>query len=393
MTNISLEEKVQRIGAALGERVSQTGRCRWMDINGIRYRYADDIDTLMIISGDKNQLIEPSVIDQINALPDGVKVIFNLGYSSNVTGLNLLLQAFTYNECNKDVIIDITHVNMKNKDNIFLDDLPSNVKVSNTEAFSSIPNFFGKSDFDYWLLNIDESRFCDLVEKLDSVSRKRALDLQDIVYSFYAKNEDVLERLSDREKCDFVYAWLRKNTRFAGDRVETLSTGEQRPIGAQISDPIETYRTGQGVCTGRSRLFKALLNNRYLNVNCFLVDGSISLTGHEWCEVYFDDGCRLYYDANLPLGDPTKLPAAYSIRDDNDAKRNGFGLVDNGLLALPERYNGMRVIPSMPPRWEIPVPPRKTPPELPKRRQPLPPREKPLVVQKQKMPLPPRRDK
>ena len=347
----------------------------------------------MIISGDKNQLIEPSVIDQINALPDGVKVIFNLGYSSNVTGLNLLLQAFTYNECNKDVIIDITHVNMKNKDNIFLDDLPSNVKVSNTEAFSSIPNFFGKSDFDYWLLNIDESRFCDLVEKLDSVSRKRALDLQDIVYSFYAKNEDVLERLSDREKCDFVYAWLRKNTRFAGDRVETLSTGEQRPIGAQISDPIETYRTGQGVCTGRSRLFKALLNNRYLNVNCFLVDGSISLTGHEWCEVYFDDGCRLYYDANLPLGDPTKLPAAYSIRDDNDAKRNGFGLVDNGLLALPERYNGMRVIPSMPPRWEIPVPPRKTPPELPKRRQPLPPREKPLVVQKQKMPLPPRRDK
>ena len=74
-------------------------------------------------------------------------------------------------------------------------------------------------------------------------------------------------------------------------------------------------------------------------------------------------------------------------------RRNGFGLVDNGLLALPERYNGMRVIPSMPPRWEMPVPPRKTLPELPKRRQPLPPREKPLVVQKQKMPLPPRRDK
>lgn len=400
MNDINLERKLQRIDIALGMNAHRVDMYSWEDENNVCYRYDPEVNSLIVYG---RQSIDPTIIEQINALPAGVNAEFWTGLDSlNVAGLNSLLQALSYGKCNKNVIIDMVDMAIKNKDDFSFDNLPSNVKISNTGHCTESYPYFGMNNFDTWLLNIEESRFYDLVEKLSPVSKKRALALHNIVYSFYDKYADVLGKLSDKEKCDFVYAWLRKNTRFAGENVRMLD-GIPVPSCGEVSDPIETYRTGKGVCSGRSRLFKALLNNRYLNINCFLVTGTFGNTGHEWCEVYFDDGTRLYYDANLPLSDPTKLTAAYSIRDDNDARRNGFGVVDDEPLSLRERSHGNRSdsptrpsnvpplpprVPPLPPRNVPPLPSRNVPP-LPSRVPPLPARNVPPLPSRVP-PLPPK---
>ena len=329
---------------------SMRHRNSWLDIYGITYILNDN--TLIIINSSNEQLIPSTIVSHINALPEGVRVIIELN-QDNSQNLNLLLDAFTKEKSNKDVIIDIKNTNFKTKEAIPLLDLPTNVKISNTSPRNN-SHYFGNNDFDYWLLNTEETDFFRIIEKLDPASKRRALELQEVAYSFYSKYADTLERLSNKEKCNFTYRWLRKNTSFASDNVQTLQDGSQVPQTSKVSDPIETYRTKKGVCSGRSSLFKALLNNRYLNINCFLVKGSMGITQHVWCEVYFDNNDRIYYDANFILNNPTVLPASYKIENDSDAKRNGFSKSENSersFVPLPPRNNhGNNRPPALPPR-------------------------------------------
>ena len=61
----------------------------WMDIYGIKYRLScENGSTLVITSPENNQLIPDTIIEHINALPDGIRVVFNLTREFNVTGLN-----------------------------------------------------------------------------------------------------------------------------------------------------------------------------------------------------------------------------------------------------------------------------------------------------------------
>ena len=85
------------------------GSRAWMDIYGIKYRVIDN--TLIITSPRENQLIPPTIIDHINALPDEVKVVFNLGYDFSTTGLNLLLELsiLGFITSFKNVIISCKH--------------------------------------------------------------------------------------------------------------------------------------------------------------------------------------------------------------------------------------------------------------------------------------------
>ena len=75
------------------------GSRAWMDIYGIKYRLScENGSTLVITSPENNQLIPDTIIEHINALPDGIRVVFNLAREFNVTGLNLLLEYFVINQ-------------------------------------------------------------------------------------------------------------------------------------------------------------------------------------------------------------------------------------------------------------------------------------------------------
>lgn len=359
----------------------------WRDIYGIKYRYVAGEDTLIITSPDDNQLIPDTIIEHVNALPDGVKVIFNLGGTFNITGLNLLLESFSHKKSNKNIVIDVTNMHIRIKDNISLWDLPKNVKISNTCAMSK-SHYFGENDFDWWLLRRSETDFYRVIGKLDKDSFNRAAELESIVFDFYAKYGDSFEKMDDKVKCFNVFRWIKNNTEFAGSRTVN---GTEWPISIEHSDPIATYQTGKGVCTGRARLFKSLLSNRYFNINCYLVSGMHGKTGHEWNEVYFEDGTRLYYDINFGLNGKSFLNESYSEIEHSDRERNGGNEESNYVRPLPVRGDrtSVSVVP-LPPRRDKnsdgvpvrnkekrkvipPLPPRnkekrKTVPSLPKRR-------------------------
>lgn len=319
----------------------------WMDIYGIKYRYVAREDTLIITSPEDNQLIPDTIIDHVNALPDGVKVIFNLGGTFNITGLNLLLESFSHKKSNKNIVIDVTNMHIRIKDNISLWDLPKNVKISNTCAMSG-SHYFGENDFDWWLLRRNEVDFYRVIGKLDRDSFNRAAELESIVFDFYAKYGDSFEKMDDKVKCFNVFRWIKNNTEFAGSRTVN---GTEWPISIEHSDPIVTYHTGKGVCTGRARLFKSLLSNRYFNINCYLVSGMHGKTGHEWNEVYFEDGTRLYYDINFGLNGKAFLNKSYSEIEHSDCERNSGNEESNYVRPLPPRRdkNNVSVVP-LPPR-------------------------------------------
>lgn len=347
----------------------------WMDIYGIKYRLScENGSTLVITSPENNQLIPDTIIEHINALPDGIRVVFNLTREFNVTGLNLLLEYFARKECNKPVVIDVTCMQFGMNEFIPLENLPMNVKVSNTAAMGV--QYYGENSFDWWLLRRGEEYFNKVIDKLDNRSKIRALDLQGIVLEFYTKYGDALETMSDREKCDFVFKHLRKTTSFAGS---VMIAGEERPKCPEHSDPIKTYQSGKGVCTGRSNLFKVLLSNRYLGMQCYLVSGNHGSTGHQWAEVYFKDGTRLYYDLNFGLNGKVFLNKSYSEIEHSDRERNSGNEESNYVRPLPVR--GDRTSVSV-----VPLPPRrdKNSDGVPVRN-----KEKRKVIP----PLPPRRDK
>lgn len=320
------------------------GSRAWMDVYGIKYRIVDN--TLIITNPRENQLIPPTIIDHINALPDGVNVVFNLGYDFNTTGLNLLLEALTNKESNKKIVLDVTCMDFKIGEAISLWDLPNNVSISNTVPLSKNP-YFGENAFDWWLLRKSEGDFSKIINKLDTRSKRRALDLQGMALGFYLKYSDILEKKDELGKCRFVFSWIRHNTTFAGCKREGNITV---PLSFEDADPIQTYRRGMGVCTGRARLFKTFLNNRYLNIDCYLMDGVHIRTGHEWNEVCLKDGRRLFFDINFSRNGVPELGSCYSEVRRFDYLRNN-DLDEESVRPLPPRNREKnKTIPSLPKR-------------------------------------------
>ena len=321
------------------------GSRAWMDIYGIKYRVIDN--TLIITSPRENQLIPPTIIDHINALPDEVKVVFNLGYDFSTTGLNLLLEAFSNKESNKNIVLDVTCMNFKIGEAISLWDLPDNIKISNTASMSKQP-YFGENAFDWWLLRKSDGDFSKIINKLDTKSKRRALDLQEMALGFYLKYSDVLEKKDELGKCRFVFSWIKHNTTFAGcQRVENVTV----PLSVEDSDPIQTYRRGRGVCTGRARLFKTFLNNRYLNIDCYLMDGVHITTAHEWNEVCLKNGSRLFFDINFSRNGVLELGKCYSEVRHFDYLRNHELEDGDYVRPLPPRNKEKRkIVPPLPKR-------------------------------------------
>lgn len=314
MDDVKLEKvKAPFVGGVHNMTEERYGKKCWRDAFGIRYKVEDD-DTLIITASRESLFIPPTIVDHINYLPAGIKVIINTGCDTSVVGLNILLGCFSTKECNKNVTIDVTEMDFKIDDELDMLDLPDNIKISNTNSMSR-KIYLGENSFDWWLLRRSENAFGTIVSKLDHDSKIRALDFQGIAMKFYFTYRDILDSMDDKDKCRFAFKWVKNNTVMVGKREQDKEKLEQ-------ADPIQTYRSGKGVCTGRARLFKTLLSNRYFNIDCYLVEGTYGSTPHEWNEVYLEDGARVYYDVNFGVNGLAFLSRNYFDVNHFDYLRN-----------------------------------------------------------------------
>ncbi len=163
------------------------------------------------------------------------------------------------------------------------------------------------------------------------------------------------------------------------------------------ADPISTFESGVGVCTGRSRLIKLLLNNYYMQVPCYTIDGRACNMGHEWNEVWISDKEHFYYDINFGVRRLYQVPSGHTVDDvksDLDIScEKEIGLYSRKCQRqlhisrpLPKRQKNVT-------NGEVsrrPLPPRNNS-GLQETRRPLPPRNSASNVQNtERRPLPPR---
>ena len=84
-------------------------------------------------------------------------------------------------------------MNFKIGEAISLWDLPDNIKISNTASMPKQP-YFGENAFDWWLLRKSDGDFSKIINKLDTKSKRRALDLQEMALEEYFVMEVMMER-------------------------------------------------------------------------------------------------------------------------------------------------------------------------------------------------------
>lgn len=124
----------------------------------------------------------------------------------------------------------------------------------------------------------------------DAIRLKRFI----VNYANILESKYHFQRLIEFDKMFLVYNDIHNTIRFAGDR--TMSSRERGCIVLKPSEsryeskPYGTLTHKSGVCEGQSRLYRSMLFNPYLDVNCQLISGSIP-TGesHMWTGVVVND--------------------------------------------------------------------------------------------------------
>lgn len=284
-------------------------RHSWLDKYGNIFSYEEKRpDILGIIIRDRCQ---PTITDYINLLTKDIKVVvIHVNYSEENTNiLNSILGVLSIKNTNRNIIVNTENSIFRITDDVNYRNLPSNVKFGNINS-DMTTNFYGENSFDWWSLHLNDAAFEILKRKSISPTRQRLIDLRVAsknLYNDLKKDYPNLDRMSNLEKANLVYDILSRNIGYDFSSTTTNAQGVRVPRGDRLesSDPIETLKEKKGVCTGRSRALKLLLNNRYMKVPCFLTDGyRKSGEGHEWVEVY-EDNQRYYYDLSFGIkGNP-----------------------------------------------------------------------------------------
>ena len=133
-----------------------------------------------------------------------------------------------------------------------------------------------------------------LLRKLTDNARVRAENFRRIAFNFYRFTPDNIKNASDKVKCEFAYKWCRSNIKY--DNEGTRPDGSFNYSRRDTQDPIVTFNRRKGVCAGRARLLKLLLNNYYMKTPVFLVHGMAGRLEHDWNELITDDGKSIFYD-------------------------------------------------------------------------------------------------
>lgn len=282
-----------------------------------------------------------------------------LTYNGSIENLNKLFRQLSFHLISNPIEIRFGSKFKVNKNSILeLSSLRDNVKISIVSEAANDP-----SELNNWCLNLSDDEFKIVYDKI--AVKKNAIDLlkqREIARKVYLRLSKTIDfnSMTDTSKMNFMFDWVSKNFSYDYDLIQSdgnYKDGVDRALG---SDPGKVFERGKGVCTGRSRLLKILLNNPYLRVNCYTARGHLRHLEHEWNE-FIDEQGRVYaYDIS------------YSIKHVDDITESNKGhhniehshVVDSRISggnfeppSLPPRKNftthkikSPKIIPSLPPR-------------------------------------------
>lgn len=260
----------------------------WYDKSGNYYKLSDNI--LLIVANEYFPEEQFSIIDYINQLPIGCKVILKIKSKPNcVAGYNMLFNALSVFPTNKNVIIDMSSFSFSEKIALDIEKLPDNVKITCMLDIKNQEHFEASNEsFESWSLNCSEQDFKSFLTKLTSKTRYRIFRIREIALNFYKFLPSEIKDGTNWEKIQFVYNWCRNNIEYDYSAIKSDRTLRWDRKDSQ--DPIFTFDRRKGVCVGRARLLKILLNNYYMKVPCFLVKGMSGCLQHAWNEAILEDG-------------------------------------------------------------------------------------------------------
>lgn len=268
----------------------------WYDKSGICYKLVNNV--LYIVANDYFPNEGFSIVDYINEIPEnyGFTIMLKIKSKSNETaGFNMLCNLLSTNPTKKKIIIDITGMEFCEKVSLDIEELPNNVKISSLIDRNLNENYiFSNQSFESWTMNSNDENFKLLVSKLTDKSRERIIRMREICSSFYRFVTSDVRSASNKEKTLYAYDWCCKNIKY--DIHATNSDGTLKNDRKDSQDPIITFDNRKGVCEGRARLLKLLLNNYYMRVPCFLVKGMSGRLQHTWNEIILEDGTILDLD-------------------------------------------------------------------------------------------------
>lgn len=328
-----------RNGIAIGTKLVENDV--WFDQFGIRYEFKGG---KLFIS--KVVSLE-TLIQHINQIKSSIKVVVSV---NECALFNHLCRVLHDNPTNKNIVIDIScscHFNKNQRLDFEL--LPSNVRVSNLYCNyqEQLPL---NNDFDWWGLWLDDKDFLCVREKLTPLARERFEKMRFIAQSFYESfSNGPSFSISDKDKANFAFHWLLKNTRYDDEAINPDGTLKREKIGYIAQDAICTFERRRGVCVGRASLMKVLLNNRFMQVNCFLTSGMYGRLHHMWNQVYFNDGNRGYYDLSFRVCNSQVLNSYYHRFDHSDAE-HGYIADAISLPSVRSDVDSSSAIPPLPPR-------------------------------------------
>lgn len=329
-----------------------------------RYNQLSDYEQYFI-SGDTLSLRIDSRAPSLEAIRllnrfKGNVIIFLSNYDAK-SMRELLYSVSNYITNNNNILLNLMNLNIKKGEYIPFGMLPQNIKIDVCSHCNTPPH-----DMQTWFSNLSDENFQSVYNKIYQDNQAAALrDERDIARNVYLQlsRKYDFSKMSSTEKMDFMYEWVQNNFEYDMSLVGpdgNYKSDIDRSLGY---DPVKVFARGKGTCTGRSRLLKILLNNPYMNVDCYTVAGNIGSLPHEWNEFIDENGQVWEYDL--------------SYRGQKHKKMNGEFARSHKLNENSRSYAVKKCLetPPLPPRRKAnlppPLPPRRksdSPPPLPPRR-------------------------
>lgn len=268
----------------------------WYDKTGNKYELQSDYLTII----PKNPITENaySIMDYINEFPGSItnNIIIKLdAVGFEPSDVNVLCNSIRSCTTDKRIVIDFSLVSFSEHSDLDLKNLPQNVKLSvlKYEEDNSYLDTINKY-FEEWIVNQSEEKFVKIMSNLTPNLKLRLFETRKIIKDFYDKTPSRIVNGDIMTKSNYVYNWCCQNIKY--DKSATNQDGTLADGRRDSQDPLNTIKRKKGVCAGRARLAKLLLNNYLMKVPCFCVGGMADRLQHEWNEVLLENGTIYDFD-------------------------------------------------------------------------------------------------
>ena len=268
----------------------------WFDKIGNEYILSKNLLTIYINSELNDS--KYTIINYINDIPENEKldIVFKFdNLKENILIFNSLCNILSLVDSKRNIVIDITNLIFSENAELNFDSLKSNVKISSMLNNKLEEKYnFSNLYFESWMMNCDEERFSVLIQKLTPNTLARIKRMREICTNFYRRTPVQIKNAKNLEKTIYAYKWISANIGY--DFSANNSDGTLKPDRVDSQDPILTLEHKKGTSVGKSRLLKLLLNNHYMKVPCFLVNGKVGNKQHTWNEILLEDDSTVEFD-------------------------------------------------------------------------------------------------